>query len=168
MPPTVDSPIAVHPLITGATIAAICVAAFRDSDFTSDPGYCQQFAREVAERTGGVVAERMDQYRQGSALATMGAFGDSPYNIWERSSGLALPTIQEGDFLYKGRLTSGPFGHVGIALNGRRVGLPGSVVCVGENSSYHMDPDNMGDISGAKGFRTLEAFGPFEMLVRLI
>ena len=73
--------------------------------------------------------------------------------------------IQAGDLIYKGTATSGPFGHVGIAFHNIINGA--TALCVAENSSYHINPEHMGDVSGAKGWRTLPAFGPFEMIVRL-
>lgn len=161
------------------SITAIALAALTDSTvlpsgeyrFSRTPGDCQMFAREVAENVGGSVGAAMDEYRTGSALGTMTNFQATPYNVWENigaSDDKPDPGfLQPGDFLYKGQATSGPFGHVGIYIGTfKLVGQP-ALPCVAENSSYHMDPDHMGDVSGAKGIRTLSAFGPFEMVVRL-
>ena len=165
-------------VITGAVIAAEAVRALDDPQFVETPGCCQMYAREVAEAVGGDVESVMDAYRTGTAAGTLDAFRGTPYLLWDRSSGHPLPEIQEGDFLYKGpdtcRFISGapdPDGHVGIAVNGRRIGLGGDVAAVCENSSYHArvgsEPGRSGRVQGAKGWRTLPAFGDFTGLVRL-
>ncbi len=78
------------------------------------------------------------------------AFKKSPYAV-DVSHG-SVP----GDILYKGRKTSGRFGHVGIRIEGNKVA---------ENSSSHVDPEH-GD-NDARGTRSLEAFGAYELIVRL-
>lgn len=154
-------------MTTGTRIADVAQRAMRDANFTDTPGHCQMFARQVAEAVGGEAGAVMDQYRAGSALETLENFTGTGYDVWASSDGPPLG-IQEGDFLYKSDKTSGPAGHVGIAANGRREGLPGTVVIVYENSSYHENPAHKGNREGAKGFRTLAGFGPFDLLVRLV
>lgn len=139
--------------------------------FSGTPGHCQEFARDVAEAVGGAVGEAMDEYRTGSARGTMENFEPTPYNVWENigasdekpDPGFLVP----GDFLYKDSSTSGAFGHVGIFIGPYKLNGQTEQPCVAENSSYHINPDHMGDVSGAKGIRTLAAFGPFNMVVRL-
>lgn len=158
-------------LFTGHDIADMAVAALHNRAFTATPGDCQMFVREVVQsvcddRIGTPETGLFGGIWQGSAANTMRAFRGTRYVVWELSSGKPQPPLQDGDGLYKGRLTSGAFGHTGIAANGRHIGLPPSVVAICENSSYHINPDHMGDVQGAKGWRSLEAFGPFEMVVR--
>lgn len=152
-------------------MAATAIAALSDPNFTGIPGYCQMFVREVAEATGEPYKSAMDTYRAGSAVQTMMNFQPTAYNIWENvgkaddspDPGFLLP----GDVIYKGRATSGPFGHTGIFIGIFTLQGQPPLPCVAENSSYHIDPNHMGGVSGAKGIRTLSAFGPFEMVVRL-
>ena len=160
-------------------ITAIALAGLTDSTvlpsgeprFSGIPGHCQEFARDVSEAVGGSVGAAMDKYRTGSALGTMVNFEPTSYNVWENigsSDDKPAPGfLQPGDFLYKGRATSGAFGHVGIYIGTFKLMGQPPLPCVAENSSYHIDPDHMGNVSGAKGIRTLTAFGPFEMVVRL-
>jgi cell wall-associated NlpC family hydrolase len=152
-------------MVTGTDIANKAQSAMDSSHFVDVPGCCQMFARQVAEAVGSEVGARMDEYRTGTAKATMENFRGTEFDVWERGDGDFA--LQEGDFLYKGSATSGPAGHVGIVANGRREGLDGSVVIVYENSSYHEVPGHQGNIEGAKGWRTLDKFGPYEMVVRL-
>ena len=158
-------------ILTGKAIAAKAIAALSDLNFVNIPGHCQEFARQVAEAVGGSVGAVMDTYRTGSALATMQNFQPTQYNVWENigASGDAPDTgvLQPGDFLYKGSATSGPFGHVGIYIGPFKLQGQALAPCIAENSSYHVNPAHMGNVSGAKGIRTLSAFGPFEMVVRL-
>ena len=152
--------------MTGTDIADAAQGAMRDPAFVDTPGQCQHFAREVAEAVGGEVARVMDTYRAGTARETLHNFLGTGYDIWAHGDG-PIPALQEGDFLYKSERTSGPAGHVGIAANGRREGLPATTIIVYENSSYHENPVHEGNKDGAKGFRTLAQFGPFDLLVRL-
>ena len=153
------------------SIAQTAIAALSDPNFTGVAGHCQEFAREVAEADGGNVAKAMDESKASSALQTMMNFCPTPYNVWENignsddkpDSGF----LQPGDFLYKGTATSGPYGHVGVFIGTFTLEGQSPAPCVAENSSYHMNPEHMGDVSGAKGIRTLAAFGSYEMVVRL-
>lgn len=126
--------------------------ALHDGRFVAMPGYCQMFARQVVQHCCGGM---YDEYWRASAIQTMRAFRyDHRYTV--------TGPPEAGDLLYKGNMTSGPFGHVGICFD-----QPGEGLCVAENSSYHMNPEHMGDVDGAKGFRTLAAFGPYEQITRL-
>ena len=160
-------------LITGNTIAKKAIAALSDPNFAAQSGECQMYARQVAEAVGGSVGAAMDAHRAGSALATMQAFQPTQYNVWENiGANNDAPDpgfLQPGDFLYKGTSTSGPYGHVGIYIGPYKLQGQALAPAIVENSSYHIDPNHMGDASpgGAKGIRTLAAFGPFEMVVRL-
>lgn len=161
----------IEPLRTGVDIANMAVIGLSAPWAESGPGYCQKFARQVAERVGSVVGAAMDAHRAESAYQTMLNFRNTRFNIWERLSGEPMPVIQEGDFLYKDNILSGASGHVGIAINGRLFGESGGLVCVAENSSYHIshanEPHHNHNVSGAKGWRSLTRFGDFSMIVRL-
>ena len=153
--------------VSDAAIAEKALSAFTDPSFTGIPGQCEKFVREVVESL--YPSTDFDQYFGPTAVESMHNFEPTEYNVWENigSNDDAPPDgfIQAGDLIYKGTATSGPFGHVGIAFHNTIDGA--TVLCVAENSSYHIDPAHMGDVSGAKGWRTLPAFGPFEMIVRL-
>jgi hypothetical protein len=149
--------------ITGDTLARKALAALRDPRFEKQAGYCQKFCRQVVQSVFGA---KFDQYWAPSAYETMHNFWHTPYCVWKRGDE-AHPVIQAGDLLYKGVLTSGAHGHVGIAANGKLVGRSSSQIIVFENSSYHINPEHEGNVSGAKGWRTLEAYGRFEAIVRL-
>ncbi len=153
--------------VSDAAIAEKALAAFSDPAFEGQPGYCQRFVRQVVESLYPDAS--FDAYFAPSAVQSMMNFEPTRFNVWEEvgESG-QFPDdgfIQAGDILYKGTATSGPFGHVGIAFHNTIDGE--AILCVAENSSYHMNPDHMGDVSGAKGWRTAAAFGPIEMVVRL-
>ena len=162
-----------NPIVTGKPIASKALAALSDPAFDNVAGHCQMFARQVAEAVGGSVGAAMDAHRAGSALATMQAFQPTQYNVWENiGANNDAPDpgfLQPGDFLYKGTATSGPYGHVGIYIGPYKLQGQALAPAIVENSSYHIDPNHMGDANpgGAKGIRTLAAFGPFEMVVRL-
>ena len=162
-----------NPLPAGKSIASKALAALSDPAFDNVAGHCQMYARQVAEAVGGSVGAAMDAHRAGSALATMQNFQSTQYNVWENigsnNDAPDLGFLQPGDFLYKGTATSGPYGHVGIYVGPYKLQGQALAPCVAENSSFHINPDHMGDASpgGAKGLRTLSAFGPFEMVVRL-
>lgn len=108
---------------------------------------CQKFTRQCIQ---AVYGSRFDKYFEGSAYLTMLAFRRSPYAVSPESGSVV------GDILYKGRKTSGKHGHVGIRIAGN---------CVAENSSSHVDPDS-GD-RDARGTRSINGFGAYELIVRL-
>jgi cell wall-associated NlpC family hydrolase len=149
---------------TASGLARAAWAALGDPAFESRPGYCERFVREVIQ---SVFAHDFDGYFQATAYATMQAFTPSQFCRYSGSiidaSDVARGSVhlQAGDLLFKGPSTSGPYGHVAILLSG-------AVYRVAENSSYHLLPGSLGDVSGAKGWRSLLAFGPFEAVVRLI
>jgi hypothetical protein len=113
-------------------------------------GYCQRWVRQQIMATYGptLYKKYFEKFMKGSAYETMLAFQKSPYAV-PVSNGSVI-----GDILYKGRKTSGKYGHVGIRIVGNRVA---------ENSSSHIAP---GD-NDARGIRSYEAYGPYELIVRL-
>jgi len=126
-------------------LAEAAVLAIQDPRFEDQPGYCQKFVRQVIQKVYG---DKFDRYALASAKDSAQAWLGSPYAI--RTSDLA--DTQIGDILYK-QHTSGRFGHVGIRVAGN---------LVAENSSTFR-----GRLAGAKGFRTLEQYGAFDVVVRL-
>lgn len=110
-----------------------------------EKGCCQIFARECYEREHG---KKYEQFRRASAALTAKAF---------QAGGLAMTRdqagpLQDGDLLYKVH-GSGGYGHVGI--NTKKCG-------VAENSST-----SIGRVREALGFRSLNEFGDFDLVVRL-
>lgn len=155
---------------SGLVIARVAFQAMSDGLYTPIPGECQMFARQVAEHSGEPAQEVMDTYRKSTAAQTWASFQGTHYAIWDTRKGGNF-VIQEGDFLYKSRAVSGFDGHVGIAVNGHRVGLPSDVIVVIENSHYHTQNAPVhaksGNVQGAKGWRVLDVFGEFSGIVRL-
>ena len=155
--------------ISGNDIARQAVKALRLPNFTAEPGRCEQFARQVFESLYPDYTP-ITRHFLASARVTMESFRDTVYNVWSnngvtRGKPLEGAFLRPGDYLYKGSLTSGPSGHVGIFFhNIGGDGLP--VGSVAENSTYHMAAGSDGNISGAKGIRTLTEFGAYEMIVR--
>jgi hypothetical protein len=113
-------------------------------------GYCQKWFRQQLIKTYGMKLYKkyFEKYMKGSAYETMLAFKNSPYAV-PVSNGSVV-----GDVLYKGRKTSGKYGHVAIRV-------PANLVA--ENSSSHVGP---GD-NDARGLRSLNAYGSYELIVRL-
>ncbi len=103
--------------------------------------------REIIQNIYG---RRYNEYFRPSAYETMLAFRKSPYAVPVENGSVV------GDILYKGRRTSGHYGHVGIRIPGNKVA---------ENSSSHVDPQGRDD--DARGVRSLDAFGEYELIVRL-
>jgi len=156
--------------ISGNDIARQAVKALRLPNYTAAPGRCEQFARQVFESLYPDYTP-ITRHFLASARVTMESFRDSIYNVWSNSAGSAGKPLESaflrpGDYLYKGNQTSGPSGHVGIFFH--NIGADGLPVgSVAENSLYHMNPEHDGNISGAKGIRTLTEFGAYEMVVRM-
>jgi hypothetical protein len=126
-------------------LAAKAVAALTEPGFEKTAGYCQKFTRQVVQSALG---HQYDKFFKASAVETMNAFKKSPY---------AVPVAngsQIGDILYKGTKTSGKYGHVGIRVAGNKVA---------ENSSSHVSEGDR----DARGTRSLDAFGAYELIVRL-
>jgi hypothetical protein len=113
--------------------------------FESRSGYCQRWVRQVVQKMYG---SEFNEYFKASAYETMLAFKDSPYAV-DPEKGSVI-----GDILYKGRKTSGKYGHVGIRVAGNKVA---------ENSSAHVSETDR----EARGTRTLDAYGAYELIVRL-
>lgn len=122
-------------------IAAQAVRAVSDPRFEARPGWCQRWARQVVEAVAG---GRFAAMMQGTA----------------RDSGLAARRLgwavagppRPGDLLYK-LGAAGGYGHVGIVVEDGRVA---------ENSSTAV-----GRVRGAVGYRTLAAYGRYDVIVRL-
>ena len=156
--------------ISGPAIAEQAVKALRLPNFTAAPGRCEQFARQVFESLYPDYTP-ITRHFLATARVSMESFRDTVYNVSgnngvTRGKSLEGAFLRPGDYLYKGNLTSGPSGHVGIFFH--NVGADGLPVgSVAENSTYHMAPGSDGNISGAKGIRTLTEFGAFEMVVRM-
>lgn len=152
------------PVSVGTLIALEAVHALGDPDFTGKPGECQKFVREVCEAAGEEARRVMDTFRRATARETMEAFRGTRYVVWVTGQG--PHAFQDGDLIYKGSQTSGPDGHAAIAVNGRHVGLAGTVLAVCENSHYQLN-NPVHRVQGAKGWREISRFGPYEMVVRL-
>ena len=156
--------------IDGDTLARTAIKALLNPRFTGIPGRCEQFAREVFEAVYPDHSE-VTKHFLATARVSMLSFQDTEYNVWENIGGIdhLFPPqdfLKPGDYLYKGFETSGPNGHVGIFFHNQdQQGQP--VPCVAENSTFHMSPGAHGNVSGAKGYRSLTEFGPYEMVVRL-
>ena len=156
--------------VSGDELARQALKALRSAAFTAESGRCEQFAREVFESlypNAGAIT----QHFLATARVSMMSFRDSIYNVWDNIGGTpgAAPAdgfLLPGDYLYKGLATSGLNGHVGIFFHNAGLHTE-SVPSVCENSSWHMTAGRVGNVSGAKGTRTLAEFGPFEMVVRL-
>lgn len=129
----------------GKKLATVAAAALTEPGFESKAGYCQRFTRQCVQKAYG---HKYDKYFKSSAYETMLAFRGTPYEV-PMSEG-----TQVGDILYKGRKTSGKYGHVGIRILGNKVA---------ENSSSHVSNTDR----EARGTRSLDAFAPYEMIVRL-
>lgn len=132
-----------------ATVANAAVTA--TSGFEKVSGYCQRFMRQCTQKVYG---SKYDDYMKSSAAETMAAFKNSPYAVKVDPNILGGGSVP-GDILYKGTKTSGKYGHVGIRVPGNKVA---------ENSSSHINEAGDRD---ARGFRSLQAFGDFELIVRL-
>lgn len=141
-------------------LADAAVKAVTDSDFETEPGYCQRFVAQVIR---SVYGHEYDDYCLDSAVHSAYAFA---------SAGLSNPgPPQVGDILYKTQ-GSGGFGHVGIYVGkpADQSNVPASLqgkslVC--ENSSTRY-----GRVQGAKGYREYctsggSCWGPWDILVRL-
>lgn len=154
--------------IDGAELVKTMLAALRLPTYPTEAGLCEKFQRLVFLNTYG---EREPIYHNFDATAarTAANFSGTVFDVWNRlgQPGHSCPVtlLRPGDLLFKDDSTSGEAGHVGMFFNNR--GMNGATVAsVGENSHYQLShPD--GQISGAKGVRSLEAFGSFNLVVRL-
>jgi len=132
-------------------LAATATSALTGPGFESRTGFCQRFVRQVVQATLG---HEYDGCFKASAVESMAAFKGTPYAV-KVDPNLPGGGAQPGDLLYKGRKTSGRFGHVGICIGTK----------VAENSSSHVG-ETTGD-RDARGTRSLAAFGAYELIVRL-
>ena len=155
-------------------IALKVVEALRDPSFTTQPGECQKFVREVVEQCGDAEdVAVMDAHRGATAKQTMLNFANTSFAIWSRVGVGGHPpegVVKAGLIVYKGSATSGPDGHTGIAFHNIIDGK--SVLCIGENSSRHIrNPGifhNQAQTQGAKGWIVFDPdFGPIEMVVEV-
>jgi len=126
-------------------LADAAQAAMTNPSIERQKGYCSRFVRQVVASVYG------NQYA--------GLFGASAIDTGNnfKHAGFSVPVtrpddLQIGDILFK-MTGSGGFGHVGIY-----VGAKG----VAENSST-----SLGRISGAKGYRTLEQWGKWQVVGRI-
>jgi hypothetical protein len=123
------------------TLADAAKKAVTAPGFEKGDGYCQKWVRQVIQKVYG---SKFDAYHKASAKKSALAWLNSPYGF--RYTGQQL---EVGDILYK-TTGSGGFGHVGIDLGGQ----------IAENSSVHGKKD-------ARGFRWINDFGDFQVVVRL-
>ena len=126
-------------------LAQRAVKAVTDPAFCARRGMCQCFARQVIQAELG---DAYDDYH--GPNATVSAYR------WRRGGYAVSGSPERGDLLYK---TNGEFGHVGIyvgGVEGRGQDL------VAENSSK-----SIGRVQGAKGYRSLRDYGPWDILVRI-
>jgi hypothetical protein len=128
-----------------------------DKSSVSEAGMCQKFQRQQIMATYGQkkYEKYFQKYMKPSAYETMMAFKKSPYAITPDPDVLGGGSVV-GDILYKGRKTSGKFGHVGTRIAGNKVA---------ENSSSHVNPAAAD--RDARGTRSLASYGAFELIVRL-
>jgi hypothetical protein len=123
-------------------VARAAVAGLRAKWSPRGPHQCQVFARKCYEQVFGNDFSEIDL---GTATLTAISFRQHGYSVPLKHGS------RPGDLLYK--ITgSGGDGHVGIRVAGNMVA---------ENSSVHWDG------SDARGLRTLEEFGNFDIIVRL-
>ena len=124
-------------------LASGAIKAVTDPAFESRKGFCSRLVREVVASAYG---DRYQDLFGPSALATAGDFEQAGLTVD------ATPNPDPGDILFK-TSGAGPFGHVGIFTGDKGVA---------ENSST-----SIGRVQGAKGYRSLAQFGPFQSIGRL-
>ena len=125
-------------------LAEAAVKAVFDPGYEQARGYCSRFVRQVVE---SVYGERHRELFGASACESGERFLDAGLAFRRRNHQPPLA----GDILFKTH--AGPFGHVGIYDGTGRVA---------ENSST-----SIGRVDGAKGFRSLTAYGIFDVVGRL-
>ena len=119
-------------------LAAAAIKAVTDPAFEGRKGFCSRFVREVvASVYGDLYADLFGP----SALATAADFNQAGLAVQ------ASANPDPGDILFK-TSGAGPFGHVGIFVGDKGVA---------ESSST-----SIGRVQGAKGYRSLAQFGPFQ------
>lgn len=113
-------------------------------------GLCQKFARLIVQATE-VGHKYDDDFQKSSAKeAAEAMLAAHPNFVFRFTPGMV---IQPGDLLYK-TVGSGGFGHVGVYLGSNEVA---------ENSTYQWNKSGGKD---ARGIRTLNEFGAFQVVVR--
>lgn len=130
--------------------------AITDRNFELQSGYCSRFVRQVVEATHG---KKYSHLFGASAKISANLFLASPYGYyWPAEKAKLGNVIQVGDILFK-RNGSGGYGHVGIYV--------GDVPGVGKQLVAENASATRGRVQGAKGYRTLEQYGSFDVLGRL-
>ena len=139
------------------TLASKAIEAVNGDAFEDRPNFCERFARQVIQAVYGNDFDEVDNINifDATALKTaknweMAQFGFAPQHFD------SYP--EEGDILFKTQ-GSGPEGHVGIYV--------GTVAGVGKNLVAENSSTPIRRIKGAKGYRTLQEFGPVQLAVRL-
>lgn len=127
----------------GSYLAAVAKAALTADGFETEAGMCQRWVRQVWQ---DVYGHQFDCHALGSADEAMDSWIGTGFAVSPRSGSVI------GDILYKAGTARQPAGHVGIRIAGNKVA---------ENSSAHV---RNGD---ARGTRTLERFGKYDLIVRL-
>ena len=141
-------------------LADAAVAAVKDSDFETEPGYCQRFVSQVIR---SVYGHEYDDYCLDSALHSAHAYAAGGYSV--------PGPPQVGDILYKTQ-GSGGFGHVGIYVGkpANQSDIPSNLI--GKNLVCENSSTRYGRVQGAKGYREYctsggSCWGPWDILVRL-
>lgn len=125
-------------------LANAAIAAITDPEVEAGKGWCSRFVRQVSEKAFG---KRYAYLFGSSAKHTSELF---------KAAGFAVEPDKDfkpqvGDILFKTH--AGSFGHVGIYVGQGRVA---------ENSSTRL-----GRVQGAKGYRTLAQYGPYDRVGRI-
>lgn len=154
--------------VDGAKLVETMLKALRLPTYPKDAGECEKFQRLVFLYTYGDL-EPIYHLFDATAARTAENFSGTVFDVWNRldQPGHTCPVqlLKPGDLLYKDASTSGIAGHVGMFFH--NVGMNGvSIPSVGENSHYQLTHTE-GQISGAKGVRSLAAFGNYNLVVRL-
>lgn len=140
----------------GKALAAVALQHLTAPTAVDDPGRCQQWVRECVQDLYGA---RFNPYHRRTAKASArewqlarDVLARQGVLVMVRSPGHTTGPPLPGDILYK---TGGPYGHVGIVVEGRRVA---------ENSTAHIAGPSDTD---ARGMRPLSRYGAWDVLVRL-
>jgi hypothetical protein len=126
-----------------AILARAAVTAVTNPNIETRSGMCSRFCRQVVQPLYG---QEIDRLFGASAIETARNFQHRGHTLDPRSN-----TPRPGDLLFKTQ--AGRFGHVGIYVGARGVA---------ENASTAR-----GRVQGAKGYRTLEEYGKYNLIGRL-
>ncbi len=129
---------------TNKRLADSAVRVIETTGSDARRGMCQKAVREAVQQEYG---SKYDEYHRGTAHASMLAWKQSEY-AHKPSDGSVI-----GDILYKAGDSTNPAGHCGIRVAGNKVA---------ENATT-----KIGRVRGAYGYRTLEEFGGYALIVRL-